>query len=134
MRTTNHKRLAKLHRVCGCKWQELQQPDTRDQVLQRGAAHRSGQWYTDRTKKGAIFAYYVGSKSNHGLPVGPCRTTRGAILFTPDTILPGASGMRTILFNGVGTGKTALKLFYHRPWETDVAPEKLFYIPVVVNG
>jgi len=58
----------------------------------------------------------------------------GAILFKPDTNLPGASGVQTIRFEAVGPGKTALKLFYHRPWETDVAPEEIFYIPVVVNG
>ncbi len=36
----------------------------------------------------------------------------GAILFKPDTFLPGASGVQTIRFEAVGTGKTTLKLVY----------------------
>ncbi|KAF5430130.1 CASH domain-containing protein [Candidatus Methanophagaceae archaeon] len=67
-------------------------------------------------------------------PEGHILQQVGAILFKPDTILPGASGVQTILFEAVGTGKTALKLVYHRPWETDMAPEELFYLHVVVNG
>jgi inhibitor of cysteine peptidase len=55
------------------------------------------------------------------------------IEFKQDSELIGAGGVQTIRFDVVGTGRTALKMVYHRPWETDVAPEGIFYIHVVAH-
>ena len=53
--------------------------------------------------------------------------------FEPDTNLMGSGGKFTFRFEAVASGQTLLKLVYHRPWETDVPPEKTFEVTVTVQ-
>ncbi len=53
--------------------------------------------------------------------------------FKPESDRIGAGGTQTIRFDVVGVGQTALKIVYHRPWETDVAPERIYYIHVLAR-
>jgi inhibitor of cysteine peptidase len=53
--------------------------------------------------------------------------------FKPDTSLIGAGGKFTFRFEAVAPGQTLLQLVYHRPWETNVPPEKTFEMTVVVQ-
>ncbi len=53
--------------------------------------------------------------------------------FKPEADRIGAGGTQTIRFDVVGVGQTALKIVYHRPWETDVAPERIYYIHVLAR-
>ena len=55
----------------------------------------------------------------------------GEIEFKPESDLIGAGGVQIIRFEIVNAGRAALKLVYHRPWETDVEPLKTFAIQVV---
>lgn len=45
----------------------------------------------------------------------------------------GAPGVLTFRFEAVNTGRTDLRLVYHRPWEEDVEPLETFSIQVVVR-
>ncbi len=47
--------------------------------------------------------------------------------------MPGSGGTQTLRFEAVGPGTTTVKLVYHRPWETNVAPIKTFTINVTVE-
>ena len=47
--------------------------------------------------------------------------------------LVGAGGSIIHHFEAIKSGQTQLKLIYHRPWETDVAPIKIFEITIVVR-
>jgi inhibitor of cysteine peptidase len=53
--------------------------------------------------------------------------------FEPYTNLMGSGGKFTFRFEAVASGQTLLKLVYHRPWETDVPPEKTFEVTVTVQ-
>jgi inhibitor of cysteine peptidase len=53
--------------------------------------------------------------------------------FQPDTELLGSGGKFTFRFEAVASGQTLLQLVYHRPWETDVPPEKTFEVTVMVQ-
>ena len=53
--------------------------------------------------------------------------------FNSDSKLMGAGGIKTFTFEAQGSGKTVIKLVYHRSWETDVPPEKEFEIVIEVN-
>jgi inhibitor of cysteine peptidase len=53
--------------------------------------------------------------------------------YKTDSKLMGAAGVKTYTFEAQGSGKTSIKLVYHRSWETDVPPEKEFEIFVDVN-
>jgi inhibitor of cysteine peptidase len=53
--------------------------------------------------------------------------------FQPDTALLGSGGKFTFRFEAVASGQTLLQLVYHRPWETDVPPEKTFEVTVMVQ-
>jgi len=57
----------------------------------------------------------------------------GKLEFAQESELIGAGGVETIRFDVVGPGLTAIRLEYHRPWETNVSPEKIFYIHVVAR-
>jgi inhibitor of cysteine peptidase len=57
----------------------------------------------------------------------------GEIEFKPESDLLGAGGVQIIRFEIVNTGRTALKLVYHRPWEKDVEPLETFAIQVVAR-
>lgn len=56
----------------------------------------------------------------------------GEAQFTPATSALGSGGKVTLQFQGVGAGQTPLKLIYHRPFETGVAPLKTFELTVTV--
>ena len=53
--------------------------------------------------------------------------------FEPYTNLIGSGGKFTFRFEAVASGQTLLRLIYHRPWETEVPPEKTFKVTVVVQ-
>jgi inhibitor of cysteine peptidase len=53
--------------------------------------------------------------------------------FVAETELLGSGGKFTFRFQAVGSGQTVLQLIYHRPWETDVAPERTFEVTVIVS-
>jgi inhibitor of cysteine peptidase len=53
--------------------------------------------------------------------------------FEPYTALIGSGGKFTFRFEAVASGQTLLQLVYHRPWETDVPPEKTFEVNVTVQ-
>ena len=57
----------------------------------------------------------------------------GEIEFKQESDLIGAGGVQIIRFEVVNAGRAALKLIYHRPWETDVEPLKTFAIQVVAR-
>lgn len=45
--------------------------------------------------------------------------------------LAGAGGVQHYTFNVVGKGQTTLKITYHRVWEKDVPPARIFTLQVV---
>ena len=47
--------------------------------------------------------------------------------------LVGAPGVQIFRFTGIKPGKTELKIVYHRPWETNVKPAKIFTLQVTVR-
>lgn len=53
--------------------------------------------------------------------------------FQPESSAPGAGGVQTLSFEAVNSGKTSLKLVYHKPWEKNVEPLKIFSIEVIVR-
>jgi len=57
----------------------------------------------------------------------------GEIEFKPESEAIGAGGVQIIRFEIVHAGQTALKLVYHRPWETDVEPLETFSIHVIAR-
>jgi inhibitor of cysteine peptidase len=66
--------------------------------------------------------------------------TEGAILrqvgdpeFEADSDLLGAPGTQTLSFEAAEAGQMALRLVYHRPWETDVEPLETFSVQVTVK-
>lgn len=52
--------------------------------------------------------------------------------FTPGSGL-GAAGKRTFHFEAIASGQSALKLVYHRPFETNVPPSSTFEVTVIVR-
>lgn len=58
---------------------------------------------------------------------------RGEPLFIPGGSAPGRGGQVTLTFEAVGAGQTALKLIYHRPFETGVAPAQTYAVTVIVQ-
>lgn len=61
----------------------------------------------------------------------PLRRQIGETEFQPESDMLGVKGMQTLRFEAANTGKTPLKLVYHRPWEKDVVPLQTFTIQVV---
>lgn len=57
----------------------------------------------------------------------------GETEFQPESSAIGASGVQILHFKAINAGKTPLKLVYHRSWEKDVEPIKIFFIQVVVR-
>lgn len=47
--------------------------------------------------------------------------------------LVGANGLQTLRFKAVGAGTITLKLVYHRPWETGIAPLETWTVEVTVR-
>ena len=47
--------------------------------------------------------------------------------------LVGAGGTLTLTFKALKPGTATLTLIYHRPWETDVKPQDIFTVSVVVK-
>jgi inhibitor of cysteine peptidase len=54
--------------------------------------------------------------------------------FQPESALIGAGGTFTFRFEAVASGQTTLRLVYHRPWETDVPPEKTYEVTASVSS
>ncbi len=50
-----------------------------------------------------------------------------------DSKLIGAGEINTFTFEATGQGQSLLRLIYHRPFEPDAAPEKVFELTVVVK-
>jgi predicted secreted protein len=57
----------------------------------------------------------------------------GEIEFQPESSAIGAGGVQILRFEAVNSGKTSLKLVYHRPWEKNVKPLKTFSLQVIVR-
>ncbi|MBM3935177.1 MAG: protease inhibitor I42 family protein [SAR202 cluster bacterium] len=57
----------------------------------------------------------------------------GPIESRPVSDMPGAPNVQVIRFEAMYGGEGDLKLKYHRPWETGVAPVKTFVVHVTVN-
>jgi len=57
----------------------------------------------------------------------------GEAEFDASADLPGAPGKLTLRFKAVAAGEQPLRLVYHRPWETDVAPVDTYEVRVVVK-
>lgn len=57
---------------------------------------------------------------------------RGDSQFVPDSNAVGSAGTYTFTFEAIALGTGSLKLIYHRPWETDVAPLQTFQVTVVI--
>lgn len=53
--------------------------------------------------------------------------------FKADSNLVGASGKFTFHFKTVKSGKTTLRLIYHRSWEKDKKPSDIFSVTVAVE-
>jgi inhibitor of cysteine peptidase len=47
--------------------------------------------------------------------------------------LIGSGGTLTLTFKALKTGKATLTLIYHRPWETNVAPQSTFIVTLAVK-
>lgn len=45
----------------------------------------------------------------------------------------GAPGRTIHTFQAVGTGTSILRLEYARPWETDVEPQDIFQVQIIVQ-
>lgn len=57
----------------------------------------------------------------------------GEAQFTPDTSALGSGGKVILQFEAASTGQTPLKLIYHRPFETGVAPLKTFELTLTIE-
>ena len=53
--------------------------------------------------------------------------------FTPESDALGAAGHFVWRFEAANTGQTTLRLVYRRSWETNVAPESIFEVTVIVS-
>lgn len=53
--------------------------------------------------------------------------------YKSDSSLIGSGGVITITMEALETGKTNVKLIYHRSWETDVPPLEVYELFVEVN-
>lgn len=53
--------------------------------------------------------------------------------FEPDGDAVGADGLYIFTFKAIASGNFQLKLIYHRPWETDVAPLQTFEVTIIVG-
>ena len=47
--------------------------------------------------------------------------------------LIGAGGTLTLAFKALKAGRTTLTLIYHRPWETNVAPQSTFMVTLAIK-
>jgi len=57
----------------------------------------------------------------------------GTPLFKPDNNLTGASGQFTLTFKALGAGVVVLRLIYHRAFEKNVPPQRIFEITVNIQ-
>lgn len=57
----------------------------------------------------------------------------GEAEYKSDSMLIGSGGVLTFTFEALQTGKTNLKLIYHRSFETDVPPAEVYELFVEVN-
>jgi inhibitor of cysteine peptidase len=63
-----------------------------------------------------------------------CLAQIGDSSFTPGNGNAGSPGKMTFQFEPVSTGRMTLRLVYHRPWETGVAPLETFELTIVVKA
>ena len=54
------------------------------------------------------------------------------VQYKANSNLIGSPGKQTFRFQTIASGKTALKLIYHRPWEKEVIPSDTFFIKINV--
>lgn len=57
----------------------------------------------------------------------------GEAEFKPASQAIGAGGQQTLTFRTASTGQGTLKILYHRPWETGIAPEQVFEVHIIVH-
>ncbi len=67
------------------------------------------------------------------LPADSIVTQIGQAVFTPQSNQIGVGGKVTTTFQAVAPGTQPLRLIYHRPFESDVAPLQSFTVTVVVK-
>ena len=53
--------------------------------------------------------------------------------FEPESNLIGAPGTQTLVFRAVNSGRESLELVYHRSWEKDIPPEKIFSVAITIE-
>lgn len=54
-------------------------------------------------------------------------------VYTPDSSMIGTGGKFSFRFIAKNTGVSKIKLIYHRPWEKDIAPAKIYEISIAVR-
>jgi inhibitor of cysteine peptidase len=64
----------------------------------------------------------------------PVLSQVGDVLAAPKSNLVGAPAMLMLTFRADANGSQPLALVYHRPWEKDVAPVKVFNVTVMVGA
>lgn len=57
----------------------------------------------------------------------------GEPAFTPESDKVGAGGVQVFRFHAATTGRTTLRMVYHRPWEEEVEPLETWSVEVVVR-
>lgn len=57
----------------------------------------------------------------------------GVPVFAPDSNLIGASGQFTLVFKALRSGVVTLSLVYHRSFETNVPPQRMFEVTVSIQ-
>ncbi len=57
----------------------------------------------------------------------------GEIEYKTESDLIGSGGIQIIEFESVKKGETGVKLVYHRPWEKDVKPNKVYTVKIEVR-
>lgn len=57
----------------------------------------------------------------------------GEIEYKTESDLIGSEGIQIIEFESVKKGETEVKLVYHRPWEKDVKPNKVYTVKIEVR-
>ena len=66
-------------------------------------------------------------------PQQPILGQKGEPEYQPESDKIGAPGLQTFRFTGQKAGDMTLELIYHRPWEKDVEPLKVFSLQVTVR-
>lgn len=59
---------------------------------------------------------------------------QGTSQFVADSNAIGSGGVRTFKFMAIASGNCTLKLIYHQPWMTSVAPAQTFEVSIVIGS